>query len=187
MNCGPGAFAKRLLTVAAAIFRRRTDRRPFGNFPLPEQYLDELVKCASERGAVLRAVDQEEQGEALRALLRDAAEIQEEDPAYQSELALWAGRAVSDDGIPNANLLGQTGRAWNGSRNFPIGQVEIPIGAAPDQAAFLVLGTASDDTLSHLRAGEALSAVLLRATALGLASCPLSQPLEVPDHAPSGA
>ncbi len=175
----PGRFRETAVDIAAAIFRRRTDRRPFGNFPLPEQYLDELVTSASERGAVLRAVDQEEQGEALRALLRDAAEIQEEDPAYQSELALWAGRAVSDDGIPNANLLGQTGRAWNGSRNFPVGQVEIPIGAAPDQAAFLVLGTASDDTLSHLRAGEALSAVLLRATALGLASCPLSQPLEI--------
>lgn len=92
---------------------------------------------------------------------------------------MWAGRSVSDDGIPNANLLGQTGRAWNGSRNFPIGQIEIPIGAAPDQADFLVLGTTSDDLLSHLRAGEALSAVLLRATELGLASCPLSQPLEV--------
>jgi len=42
-----------------------------------------------------------------------------------------------------------------------------------------VLGTASDDTLSRLRAGEALSAVLLTATTLGLASCPLSRPLEV--------
>ena len=92
---------------------------------------------------------------------------------------MWAGRSVSDDGIPNANLLGHTGRAWNGSRNFPIGQIEIPIGVEPDQADFLVLGTTSDDLLSHLRAGEALSAVLLRATELGLASCPLSQPLEV--------
>ena len=42
-----------------------------------------------------------------------------------------------------------------------------------------VLGTASDDALSRLRAGEALSAVLLTATAHGLASCPLSQPLEI--------
>ena len=130
----PGRFRDSAVEDAAAIFRRRTDRRPFGNFPMPEQHLDQLVRCASERGAVLRAIDQEEHGEALRALLRDAADIQEEDPAYQSELALWAGRAVSDDGIPNANLLGQTGRAWNGSRNFPVGQIEIPIGAAPDQA-----------------------------------------------------
>lgn len=44
-----------------------------------------------------------------------------------------------------------------------------------------VIGTASDDTLSQLRAGEALSAVLLHATLLGLATCPLSQVLEVDD------
>jgi hypothetical protein len=43
----------------------------------------------------------------------------------------------------------------------------------------VVLGTASVDTLSQLPAGEALSAVLLQATPMGLASCPLSQPLEV--------
>ena len=43
----------------------------------------------------------------------------------------------------------------------------------------MVLGTASDDRLSQLRAGEALSAVLLQAAQMGLASCPLSQPLEV--------
>ena len=175
----PGRFRDSAVEDAAAILRRRTDRRPFGSFPLPEQHVDQLVTCASDRGAVLRTIDMDEHGEVLRTLLRDAAAIQEEDPAYQSELALWSGRAISDDGIPNANLLGQTGRAWNGSRNFPIGQIEIPIGAAPDQAAFLVLGTTSDDLLSHLRAGEALSAVLLRATALGLATCPLSQPLEV--------
>jgi nitroreductase len=42
-----------------------------------------------------------------------------------------------------------------------------------------VLGSASDDRLSQLRAGEAMSAVLLQATQLGLATCPLSQPLEV--------
>jgi hypothetical protein len=40
--------------------------------------------------------------------------------------------------------------------------------------------TTSDDPLSQLRAGEALSAVLLHATDLGLATCPLSQPLEIP-------
>ena len=127
----------------------------------------------------MRAVSQEQE-EALRALLQDAADLQEKDPAYQMELALWSGRALSDDGIPSANLLGPTGLAWNGSRNFPLGQVEIPIGASPDRARLLVLGTTSDDLLSRIRAGEALSAVLLRATALGLASCPLSQPLEVP-------
>ncbi|WP_253858124.1 hypothetical protein [Prauserella alba] len=48
-----------------------------------------------------------------------------------------------------------------------------------DEATLLVLGTASDDRLSRLRAGEATSAVLLTATSAGLACCPLTEPLEV--------
>jgi hypothetical protein len=40
------------------------------------------------------------------------------------------------------------------------------------------LATETDDALAHLRTGEATSVVLLTATALGLASCPVSEPLE---------
>jgi nitroreductase len=43
----------------------------------------------------------------------------------------------------------------------------------------LVLATHRDEPLDRLRAGEALSAVLLAATELGLATTPLSQALEV--------
>jgi hypothetical protein len=42
-----------------------------------------------------------------------------------------------------------------------------------------VLATAQDTATDQLRAGDALSAVLLTATALGLATDPVSQPLEV--------
>jgi nitroreductase len=44
----------------------------------------------------------------------------------------------------------------------------------------LVVATAHDTSESRLRAGEAASAVLLEATAAGLAACPLTQPLEHP-------
>jgi nitroreductase len=44
---------------------------------------------------------------------------------------------------------------------------------------FLALGTRDDDTTARLRAGEATSLVLLTATALGLATCPITEPLEV--------
>ena len=36
-----------------------------------------------------------------------------------------------------------------------------------------------DDRMARLRAGEATSLVLLTATALGLASCPITEPLEI--------
>jgi nitroreductase len=47
-----------------------------------------------------------------------------------------------------------------------------------DGGVLLVLGTDTDDDASRLRAGETMSRLLLSATALGLASCPLSIPLK---------
>ena len=45
----------------------------------------------------------------------------------------------------------------------------------------LALGTEADDELARLRAGEATSLVLLSATAMGLATCPVTEPLEIPE------
>jgi nitroreductase len=47
-----------------------------------------------------------------------------------------------------------------------------------DDSVLLVLGTDSDNDLMRLRAGEAMSRILLSATALGLNSCPLTDPLK---------
>lgn len=50
-------------------------------------------------------------------------------------------------------------------------------GDPDDHAVLLVLGTREDDDGMRLRAGEALSHIMLTATAMGLASCPLTEPL----------
>jgi nitroreductase len=50
---------------------------------------------------------------------------------------------------------------------------------ADDDAVVLALGTRDDNDVARLRAGEATSAVVLTATALGLASCPITEPLEI--------
>lgn len=49
--------------------------------------------------------------------------------------------------------------------------------ASADGAVLLTLGTAGDDEIDRVRAGETLSHLLLAATALGLASCALTDPL----------
>jgi nitroreductase len=46
-----------------------------------------------------------------------------------------------------------------------------------DDAVMLVLGTKRNDDPMRMRAGEALSHVVLSATAMGLATCPLTEPL----------
>lgn len=63
------------------------------------------------------------------------------------------------------------------------GQVHLQYGdradssAVPADGVLLALGTEDDGDAARLRAGEVASRVLLSATALGLASCPLTEPL----------
>ena len=123
---------------------------------------------------------------APRAGVRDrldpgrGAEPESHPRAIASRPRCGAGQRAGDDGVPAANLLrhGSTS-ATDPARRFSNGVVE-QADTDRDHAQLMVLGSASDDTLSRLRVGEALSAVLLHATDLGLATCPLSQPLEVP-------
>lgn len=51
-------------------------------------------------------------------------------------------------------------------------------GSHTDDAAMMVLGTDADTDLMRLRAGETLSQIVLSATEMGLATCPLTEPLK---------
>jgi nitroreductase len=175
-----GAAAEADMGLATAISARRTDRRRFSSWEVPTAFVDELVDLAAAQGAVLRPVPAGHARRVLLGAIRDAARTQDADPRYRSETAMWTGMAVDGVGIPEGNLLRDpTGTGGDTARRFTPGTLEQGAGGEEDGALLLVLGTASDDTLSRLRAGEAASAVLLHATVLGLATCPLSQPLEV--------
>lgn len=165
-----------LTQLLSAVGSRRTDRRPFQDWPIPETFFRQLTERAAEQGAVLRIIIDAGMTNALLDAIAAAELAQEGVPGYEAELASWTGR-TGDVGIPSSNLLGGTAPPVKAARKFPEGSIKPH--PAPDAATLLVLGTASDDRLSQLRAGEALSAVLLQATEFGLATCPLSQPLEV--------
>jgi nitroreductase len=166
------------IRVASAISTRRTDRRPYKSWQLPDGFVRELMGRAADQGAVLRLIKDSQQRAVLLDAIQHAATAQEETPGYETELAMWTGRHGSDDGVPAASLLSSSSAHAEAERDFPEGEIRTRVGET-DGASLAVLGTASDDKLSQLRAGEALSAVLLQATRMGLASCPLSQPLEV--------
>jgi nitroreductase len=176
------------LGLANAIPERRTDRRRYGAWEVPTAFVDELVARAAEQGAVLRPVPDGHPRRVLLGAIREAAEAQEKDPRYRTETAAWTGLAVDGVGIPPRSLLRDPASGGATARRFTSGTLRQGPGgnddggdndSDEDGALLLVLGTASDDTLSQLRAGEAASAVMLHATRLGLATCPLSQPLEV--------
>lgn len=168
------------LTLAAAILRRRTDRRRFTDWEVPAAFVDELCERATEQGALLRPVTAAGSRVRLIEAIQAAAEAQESNVTYLAERTIWSGRYADVEGIPAANLLRDAVASGGATaRRFSDGFIEQPEDGEPDGALLTVLATASDDPLSQLRAGEALSAVLLHATDLGLATCALSQPLEV--------
>lgn len=175
----PGSAGGADYGLVAAIERRRTDRRPFSDWPVPDAVVAELVTRAADQGAVLRPVTEPAARTRLLAAIAEADRMQSDEPEYQQELAMWTGRSTGPDGVPAASAVAGRPRADSPVMRRLAGAPSSAPAGGPDGALLLVLGTASDDTLSRLRAGEATSAVLLHATASGLASSPLSQPLEV--------
>ncbi len=184
------------IALAGAISRRRTDRRTFSSWPVPDGHLDLMVRRAGEQGALLVPVTERDNRHRLTVAIDTAARIQHNDPAYNRELTVWSGRSrVADDGVLATNTLAANNVAGNALaggamparhgdttlRGFPGGTLaDSEIGGGErDGGRLLVVATLADDPASVLRAGEATSATLLTATDLGLAGCPLSQPLEI--------
>ncbi|MGH4012043.1 MAG: Acg family FMN-binding oxidoreductase [Pseudonocardiaceae bacterium] len=182
VECFPRTATAEDIALAAAIPRRRTDRRRFSSWPVPTQLLDTLTERAAKQGAILLPVTDPDDRSQLTSAIIEAARQQEANPAYASELSAWAGRSfAATEGVPAANTLSTPARHGDTAmRTFPHGALPVEAeGWEDDAGELLVMGTSSDDRVSQLRAGEALSAVLLAATDLRLATCPLSQPLEI--------
>ncbi|WNV87441.1 Acg family FMN-binding oxidoreductase [Umezawaea sp. Da 62-37] len=170
------------IALSSTIPRRHTDRRRFTSWPVPEGLIGLVAERAGAQGAIVVAATDPDDRFRLASAIADAARQQDADPEYRSELAAWAGRgSAADDGV----LASSTPRTTvphgdTTMRAFPDGVLaQTREGWEDDAGELLVLATTMDDHVSRLRAGEAMSAVLLASTALGLATCPLSQPLEV--------
>jgi nitroreductase len=136
--------------LAEAIGRRRTDRRTYSPVPVPWGDIALMGARAARAGVMLRQIDEIPR---LSAIVADAVSRRAADPNYLAELNEWGARRGPVPGQPAEN---------DGANGVVV-----------------ALGTESDDCLSRLRAGEAASLVLLSATAMGLSSCPITEPLEI--------
>ncbi|HVQ50658.1 MAG TPA: NAD(P)H nitroreductase [Mycobacterium sp.] len=166
------------VALAAAIPRRRTDRRNYGGWPVPYGDIALMGARVARAGVMLRRVDGLDN---LKRIVADAASQHRADHDYLAELTTWSGRYASTAGVPARSTPRPDTTASIPSRAFAGAVLTQSPDADPteDNAVVIALGTAEDDTMARLRAGEATSLVLLTATALGLASCPITEPLEV--------
>ena len=176
---GPRAATPHQLALAAAIDRRVTNRRPFSDRVVPPMHRAALTRAAEGERGHLVLLETPKALDTLAGLLRRADHLQEQDPAFQRELAEWTGGTGREDGVPcSAGGPRPIGGWLLTPRQVPPGSaVERPFEQDPLVA---VLATHGDTPHDHVRAGMALQAVLLTATAAGLSASFLSQPVEVP-------
>ena len=166
--------------LARAIPARRTNRRPFTRVTVPEEVLAELITAAQAEGATLTVVDNLARDQLL-GLARSADRLLRHDPGYRAELTAWTG-SCRLDGVPRAAF-----GPWDALETLPLRDFGLTRPDEPRRSAhfearptLVVLSTVDDTRERWLRAGQALERVLLTATVRGLATTPLSQPLEVP-------
>jgi nitroreductase len=169
-------------TLAEAIPRRHTNRRPFERRPVPERVLDELARAAeAERAWLLVADDVLRDG--VLSLTRTAEARQRGDHRYRAEIAAWTspGGPGRRDGVPREALGPRATDAALPLRDFAVdrGIPTATVDFEPNPTVLLLL-TTDDTETAWLRAGEALQRVLLTATVHGLAATPLSQMTEIP-------
>lgn len=164
--------------LAAAIGRRRTDRRVYSSWPVPWGDIALMGARAARAGVMLRQLDAVPR---LRAIVAESVAKHAADADYQTELTAWSGRRGSVVGVPARNTPAPDASAPIPGRIFARAGLEQPpeSPAIDDNGVVVALGTETDDDMARLRAGEATSLVLLSATAMGLATCPVTEPLEI--------
>jgi nitroreductase len=176
---GAGAVTPAAIREQQAIALRRTDRRPFAEVEVPAGALDELRTATEREGAHLHPLRRDEVM-TLAAVASQAAAVELADPAYRAELARWTNRpAARGDGVPSSTADSHDKRPAPG-RDFTPGAPVVGGEPVDRYARYAILFTDDDMPLSWLRAGEALSAALLTATMLRLATSPISDVIEVP-------
>jgi hypothetical protein len=176
----------------AAIPRRRTYRLPFEPLPVDGGLVERLVAAAAREHASLVVIAPGDPRRLpLAELIEEGDRTLAHDPAFRAEQAEWVrdAGAESHDGIP-ARALGHSELAdrLGSVVRFLMRHVDFGhergrrdrnlVLAAPVLA---VLCTANDSREWWLRAGQALSRVLLAARRAGVSASFFTQPVLVPE------
>lgn len=166
-----------------ALRTRRTDRRPFrGISPLPETVVSLLRDAAAPFGVATHVFDPQQIG-LLGHAAESAARVHDKSEHYREEMAAWTTYRdpARGEGVPPTVAVPYVPRPVP-VRNFAPESIPLlEAGPGDDRfTTYLAFATHTDTRADWLRAGEAVSAVLLTATTLGIASSVLSEVIEVP-------
>jgi nitroreductase len=164
----------------AAIARRYSNRGPFWPAPVPAEARIALLEGARSESAWLDLLVGATALTAISEIAHSADRVLRRDLRYQAELATWTHADEAADGVPvqagaplaeSQDLLPQ--RLFADRRRAP--------GRDYDAEPLVgVLGVPGNQPADQTTAGQAMQKVLLTATATGLDTSMISQPIEVP-------
>jgi nitroreductase len=160
-------YDRAAMDLVAASAKRRTDRRRYVQEHLPDAFLHGLVERATQRNVTLTPVTGLASRREIAIAMAPAGASRQLAPGHQVAAERPAGNVLTR----HPHRRGMLGRV------FDEGRLDAP--PLDDGAVWMVVSTDRDEPADWLRAGEALSAVLLGAAQVGLASCTLSR---VGDH-----
>ena len=176
----PGSTPGDAATRLQALEQRRTDRRRFTSWPVPDARLHRLAEAASGWGAYVVPITDVTARFRAELLVEEALTLQAADPRYAVEQAGWVQRSRTD-GVPHSSAAPRSASRAEPAHRFASQPESSNIERTVESSdGLLSLCTGRDDELRWLRAGQALSALWLHATSAGLSIVPLSQVIELP-------
>ena len=163
---------------AAAILRRRTDRRPF-HAPRDWTSFEPVLRSSYDNDLAALSVLTDDARPRLAEASRLTESLRRYDDLYHRELGWWTAPSRDSEGIPASALVPEAKGGALNRRFLANGYTREDSPGAHDQAKILVLSTPEDTRADALNCGEALSAVLLECTIAGLATCTVTHVTEL--------
>lgn len=171
-------------SLAEFIDHRHTCRKRFEPRQIPDAVLDALITAASDEGAWLCLLSDEQLRHKVAELIAEGDAAHWANPSWRRELASWMHPRGDGDGITIPWLTGPLTQFT--VRTFDMGEGEAAKDRqiADESPVLAVLGTAGDTQLDWVKAGQALGRVLLQACRHHVQASFLNQPIQLPGLRP---
>lgn len=183
------ATQKRISPLSRAIFERQCTRGDYDGQPVSPAELRQLEQAGTGDGVSVRLLTARPAMESVLEYVVAANAVQMEDPAFVAELTAWI-RFSADEALRTGDGLftGTTGNPalprWLGSRVMglffkPKSEGERYARQIRNSAGIAVFVSERSDKAHWVEAGRCYERFALQATALGIRSAFLNQPVEV--------
>jgi len=181
----PGEINASSVDMMSALENRQTDRRGFTDWEVPEPRLRHLADAATGWGAHTMPITDPGQAVHVRALVEEARAQEHGSPGIVAEQADWLDHSP-EDGVPSSSAVPSQREGVPLAPGRFIGRVSpTEPGTSSGQATeagdvLMLVFTSGDDQSAWLAAGQALSALWIRATHDGISLTPETQVIEGP-------